>query len=217
MAQSVDSASDFGVPADAKDLAKCCREAFEKTRTKKSCSHTVWHVLQNMEYKLEGKKWPYMEANPLIDKLSGQTSIWQTVGIDKAHELANKGIVIIGGRKGGIKKDKGGNVVKDKDGKEESEHGHVIIVYPGPKKHTGVYLIPDKDHPGKMITMPSRGLYPRALSVSAIKWPGVISCGDKTVRDPWSDKDYIGDKKNPGVQYWATLFCSTVFVEKEKS
>lgn len=175
------------LPEAAKKLREACKKAFDNPQAKTSCSHAVWHVLREMDY----KDWPFREANDLITFLDGQTSKWQAVSIDTAFKLANQGNVVIGGLK-----NEGTEIV---NGKKQPKHGHVIVVHPGTKIHSGGYSVRDKKT-GKMKALPYGGLYPRALSRSLSNgWPGTVSCGDKTVRDPWSETDF------ESVGFWAPL------------
>jgi hypothetical protein len=171
MAQTVENGAAFGVPDVAQTLAGFCKEAFEQTRAQKSCSHTVLYVLQ----KMVDPNTSYQEANDLIGFLD-KSSKWHDVEIDKAHELANKGIVVIGGR-------------------VAQPNGHVIVVYPGTKIYSGGYPIP-----GRKQKQRSHGMYPRALSLSKGDWPGTVSCGDKTVWDAWGNDDAFKE-----VEYWTPL------------
>ena len=81
-----------------------------------------------------------------------------------AGTLANAGEVVVGGQKA-------------------TEHGHVIVVYPGPAKPRGGYVATKSD--GEQFTVARKGLYPLAMSTSNGDWPGAMSKGDKTVWDPW--------------------------------
>ena len=127
-----------------------------------SCSNAVWDVLRAVF----DPKTPYRTANVLVDYM---TDNWEEVSLDKAAELANQGVVVVGGKK-------------------ETTNGHVIVVYPGPTQNSGGYLLPAKEGQ-KPRVQGSHGKFPPAMSTSLGKrWPGAMSrAGDKTVWDPWGN------------------------------
>jgi hypothetical protein len=153
----------------AKALKKACDEAYDHYPG--SCSHAVWAVLKA----IVNPKEPYLVANDLVDRMA---TGWLPVTVDQGHELANKGVVVVGGTKA----DKGS--------------GHVIVIYPGEKIPNGGYVFywakGKKD-----IKLRSTGTYPRALSTSIGMWPGAKSRGDKTVWDPWGRDDAF-----KAVKFW---------------
>ncbi|PYX86981.1 MAG: hypothetical protein DMG68_13330, partial [Acidobacteria bacterium] len=117
--------------------------------------------------------------NTLIDYLLAN---WKTVTMDEGVDLANKGVVVVGGKKA-------------------SGHGHVVIIYPGPKKPCGGYQYWYKPAK-KYLFLTPKGSYALALSTSiaahsSLDWPGTLSCGDKTVWDPWGRDDEFA-----GVKFW---------------
>ncbi len=67
-------------------------------------------------------------------------------------------------------------------GKKELTNGHVVVIYPGPKKTSGGYPI---TFDGKTITARSHGIFPLAMSTSLGSWVGAMSDGTKTVWDAW--------------------------------
>lgn len=150
-------------------LKAVCDEAYEKNP--KSCSHAVWAVIRGI---VNGSE-VYRQANELIDHLGKE---WKEVTLDEAHELANKGIVVVGGAKA-------------------DTNGHVIIVYPGEKKDTGGYETFNKKL-NKTVTVGKRKMkYPLCMSTSIGVWPGAKSKGDKTVWDPWGN-----DTTFAKVKFW---------------
>jgi hypothetical protein len=149
-------------------LKKICDDAYDNNAG--SCSNAVWDVIKNAI----NPKEPYRVANELIDCLSRD---WKTVSLEDGFQLANKGIVVIGGAKA-------------------TPNGHVIAIYPGDKKQNGGYLYFWKKEK-KNIVMRATGFYPRALSTSMGQWPGARSRGDKTVWDPWGSDDAFDD-----VEFW---------------
>jgi hypothetical protein len=155
----------------AEELAKACQEAFKKHPN--SCSHSTWYVIQKFK---PGQ--PYMTANNLIDHISSNSE-WQEVQESELSKLANSGVPIVGGLK-------------------EKDHGHVIVVYPGPEKSRGGYYYKSR-RTGKNELMPEKGLYPLCMSTSMSinGWPGAKSNGDKTVWDPWGN-----DQKFKNVRFW---------------
>jgi hypothetical protein len=150
-------------------LKKACDDAYDKTH---DCSHSVWAVMQALIDKDE----PYRVANTLIQLLTTSKSSWKEVGLDDGWELANQGVLVIGGL-------------------SANPNGHVIVIYPGDKIDSGGYL---SMYAGKMQKVRSHGLYPRCMSQSKAAFPGTRSRGDKTVWDPWANDTTFAD-----VQYWA--------------
>lgn len=138
-------------------LKAACDEAFYTYPD--SCSHAVWQVIRKYI-----PDQPYLTANHLLQIL-GSSPKWQEVQIHELAQLANDGVLVIGGA-------------------AEASHGHVIAVYPGqPKSHGGYHYL---DRKGKPTLLASYGIYPLAMSTSMSTWPGAKSNGDKTVADPWS-------------------------------
>lgn len=154
--------------SNGEKLRFACDEAFK--RYPKSCSHAVWFLILNYVPDQQ-----YMVANDLIDYVSSSSN-WQEVALSDLSSYANRGELVIGGAK-------------------EAGHGHVIGVYPGDEKPRGVFFIMDK-RTGKEVLARETGSYARAMSTSLGSYPGAISCGDKTVRDPWSE---MGFKR---VKFW---------------
>lgn len=153
----------------AEQLAKACDEAYIKYP--KSCSHSAWYVIQKYKYNQT-----HMVANQLIDYISS-SSDWKEIQLSELSQLASDGVLIVGGRK-------------------ELEHGHVIIVYPGPEKARGGYYNYNKATKDNVM-ISEKGSYARAMSTSMGSWPGAMSNGDKTVWDPWGK-----DAKFKTVKFW---------------
>jgi hypothetical protein len=147
-------------------LQAACDNAFIKNP--KSCSNAVWDVIRAMVSSDE----PYRTANALVDHMDKN---WTEVTLDKGLELANQGIVVVGGKK-------------------ELTNGHVVVIYPGPKQASGGYPI---SFGGKTIVARSHGNYPLAMSTSLGSWVGAMSDGTKTVWDPWAN-----DQKFAEVRFW---------------
>jgi len=161
-------------PGAVKALAAACDAAYDAYTT--SCSHAVNAVIRDRLYAANPDDWPQRDANTLIGHLNGSTG-WVKVTLDRAYELAQQGIVVVGG-------------------KTETGHGHVIVVYPGLKQPRGGYSATDKA--GKPYTVAKKGEFPRAMSASLGSWPGAKSRGDKTVWDPWAN-----DTNFALVKFWA--------------
>ena len=144
---------------DANSLAKRCDEAFDLFRH--DCSHAVWHVIR-----LYKPDQPYMQANNLVSYLSKGVD-WREVPLSDLSRLANQGVLIVGGL-------------------QEHGHGHVIVVYPGYEKPKGGFYFTNKETGERQFSAPA-GMYARTMSTSLSQnpFPGAISRGDKTVRDPW--------------------------------
>jgi hypothetical protein len=157
----------------AKEVAKlkdACDRAYDNNLN--SCSNAVWDLIKALVSPGE----EYKQANDFIDYWDDK---WQSVDLERGLQLANQGVVVVGGLQvpGG--------------------HGHVIAIYPGPKKPNGGYQYFYKKL-NKFITLDSNGMYPRALSTSISRnWPGTLSRGEKTVWDPWAD-----NKKFAEVEFW---------------
>jgi hypothetical protein len=143
-------------------LKQTCDEAFTYAPAAKSCSHAVWYVIQ----KLVDPNAAFRTANDLITYM---TTNWTRVTLEDGWTLANKGVVVVGG-------------------KREADNGHVIVIYPGEKVAGGGYQYSAKNKlTGLMetLTMRSHGMKPRCLSRSMDSWPGGTSKGEKNVFDPW--------------------------------
>lgn len=134
-----------------------CDEAFAKHPN--SCSHAVWHVIKGYL-----PTQPYLTANALVTTLFTDPR-WQEVQVFEVGRLANEGVLVVGG------------II-------EHNHGHVIVVYPGPPKSSGGYYYADRKT-GKKEEARSLGVYPLVMSTSMGTWPGARSNGDKTIIDPW--------------------------------
>lgn len=143
-------------------LRDACDEAYN--RYPKSCSHAVWSLILAFV-----PNQPYMVANDLIDFLSTSPN-WQEVTLAELSVLATQGELIVGGAKA--------------DG-----HGRVIGVYPGDEKPRGGFYVTDK-RTGKQVRARETGSYARAMSTTLGSYPGAMSNGDKTVRDPWSEQAF---------------------------
>jgi hypothetical protein len=155
-------------------LKQACDEAFVYAPAAHSCSHAVWYVIQ----KLVDAKAPLRTANDLLTYL---TKNWQSVSLEDGWKLANKGAVVVGG-------------------KREAANGHVIVIYPGDKVAGGGYPYQTKNKiTGKMETvmMRSHGIRPRCLSRTMGAWPGGTSKGEKNVFDPWGNDLAFGQ-----VRFW---------------
>jgi hypothetical protein len=149
----------------AKQLRKACGEAYKSYPD--SCSHSVWYVIS--KYKNDQQ---YMIANKLLDYIASSPD-WKEVQLNELSQLANDGILVVGGKK-------------------EHGNGHVIVVYPGDEKARGGYF-----YEGSDVTISEKGSYARAMSTSMGSWPGAMSNGDKTVWDAWGS-----DKKMITVRFW---------------
>lgn len=149
-------------------LEVACDNAYDKNPT--SCSHAVWDVIKSCVNPNE----PHRQANAMITHFA---ATWTQVDLDKGHELAQLGTVVIGGLEG-------------------TEHGHVVVVYPGDKIDNGGYEYFYKKG-NKTLIMRATGKYPRCLSTSIGSWPGAMSKGDKTVWDPWGN-----DNTFAKVKFW---------------
>ena len=143
----------------AEKLRQACEQGFHKYP--KSCSHAVMYLIR--QYKPEQ---PYFTANDLIDHLAASHE-WQEVSLAELSALASQGDLVVGGAKDG-------------------GHGHVIGVYPGTEKPRGGYYFTNKVT-GEKLLVQSSGMYARAMSTSMGTFPGAMSNGDKTVRDPWGE------------------------------
>lgn len=154
----------------AEALKTACQEAYKAHP--QSCSHAVNAVIRAMHDFTE-TEWPQKQANLLIDYLVAN---WVEVNLEQAYELAQAGSVVVGGKK-------------------EDNHGHVIVVFPGPKKGRGGYSYTRK---GEVLQVRVAGSYPLAMSTSIGSWPGAMSNGDKTVWDPWGNDDAFD-----AVRFWA--------------
>jgi hypothetical protein len=139
-------------------LTKACDTAYESNLT--SCSNAVWDVIKAVH----DPKQEYKQANQLIDWM---TINWSSVTLDDGFSAANLGAVVVGGKK-------------------ETTNGHVIIIYPGPRILNGGYQYFWKAGK-KYLMMPRKTQYPACLSTSMGSWPGALSCGEKTVWDPWAN------------------------------
>jgi hypothetical protein len=157
------------VPATAVEKLKgACDAAY--AAYKQSCSHSVWEVIKS----IHDPDQKYLQANALIDSL---VTRWSEVTIDDGFSAANRGAVVVGGKK-------------------ETSHGHVMVIYPGDKILNGgyqYYWVEGK----KNLMMARKTRYPRCMSTSIGSWPGALSCGEKTVWDPWGN-----DAKFQLVRFW---------------
>jgi hypothetical protein len=149
-----------------------------------SCSHAVNAVVRSM-LGLDEKGWPHRQANPLVDFLIGNAE-WAEVKLDRAYELANQGVVVIGGKK------------------EATKSGHVIIVFPGKRQPEGGYQYFWKKG-NKFTTLVGKGSYPLCMSTSSGDWPGARSVGDKTVWDPWGTDEAFAQ-----VRFWAPAKSASI-------
>jgi hypothetical protein len=154
-------------------IKTACDQAY---RMSFDCSDLVWRVWT----KVINDKDPKREANALIDYLEKEStrpgSGWSVVSIGRAYELVNTDVFVIAGAR-------------------KSPHGHVVVLYPGLRKPDGGFRFTNKE--GESVVARRHGTFPRCVSRSSGKWPGANSDGDKTVRDPWDDKDF------KQVKYWA--------------
>ncbi|QYE32979.1 hypothetical protein KZX46_02170 (plasmid) [Polymorphobacter sp. PAMC 29334] len=73
------------------------------------CSHSIWSMLRSL-----GQDEPYRTANTLMTHLQSKDSGWHQVTVQQAGELANHGVVVVGGLA------------------SQSGSGHVVMVMPGP-------------------------------------------------------------------------------------
>lgn len=131
-----------------------------------SCSHAVWHVVK--QYIPDQA---YITANMLLTQLVCDPR-WKQVNVGELEKLANEGVLIVGGL-------------------AETPNGHVVVVYPGKAKMAGGYAFTKA---GKVQFVQARGPYALVMSRSMGSWPGAMSKGDKTVRDPWSEAKFADVK-----------------------
>ncbi len=73
------------------------------------CSHSVWFVLKQ----IVDPNQPYMMADQITASVKRPGSGWRQVQLAGASDLANRGVVVLGGL-------------------EKKGHGHVVVVMPGP-------------------------------------------------------------------------------------
>src|SRR5207249_8749494 len=92
-------------------LKQACDAAYEAN--KNSCSHAVISVIRSVY----DANMPHKDANGLIAYVNTK---WTEVNLDDAFYIANLGHIVVGGKK-------------------ETDHGHVIVVYPGDKIMNGGY------------------------------------------------------------------------------
>jgi hypothetical protein len=155
-------------PAVFNALCKQARDA-----NARNCSGFVRKAAE-----LLGHKLPVKNANQLVDYFNDAKNGWVEVDADTAQALADAGHLVIAGKKA------------------DEGSGHVVIVAPGGKVHSGGYSFVDKNTKQTM-TMRDHGSYPRMWGTGAGSWPGVESRGEKSVYDAWgSEKNY------KGVKYW---------------
>jgi hypothetical protein len=168
----------------AKTLARVCQDAFQLFPH--DCSHAVWHVISQYN-----PNQPYMQANDLVSQLSRSVD-WKEVQLSELSRLANQGALIIGGL-------------------QAAPYGHVIVVYPGAEKPKGGYFYIKKGTEEKRMS-PQSGMYARAMSTSISKnpFPGTLSRGEKTVRDPWSAQDF------KQVKFWQYVGALPVISHQQK-
>jgi hypothetical protein len=146
------------MPEDAAArLKKACDDAYDKFP--KYCNQSTHSVICS----LVDSKWPLELADDMIDRLV--QAGWKPVSTDDAWKAAGEGMVVVAGLKGG-------------------GHGHVLVVYPGPKKPKNGFDCNGKYYP------PSGDPLPLAMSTSVSAWCGTRSKGDKTVADAWSAGDW---------------------------
>lgn len=148
----------------ATKLAEACRAAYQAN--KNSCSNAVTAVIQAVH----DATYTHRQANPLVDWMRIH---WSEVTLEDGLFAANQGAVVVGGKK------------------EENANGHVIVIYPGDKIYNGGYQYFWKKG-NKNMTMPRKTQYPRCMSTSIGSWPGAMSCGEKTVWDPWANDEKFG-------------------------
>jgi hypothetical protein len=158
-------------PDKATILRDACYGAYD--RHPDSCSHAVNSIIRAV-LGLSEKEWPHRDANALCDHLDDN---WLEVDLARAYELAQQGVVVVGGTY------------------NEGGHGHVIVVFPGTKKSRGGYSYAAKD--GSIKEVRQVGLFPLALSTSMGSWPGAKSRGTKTVWDPWGKDEAFAE-----VTFW---------------
>jgi hypothetical protein len=133
-----------------------------------NCSGAVYWVVINMV----DPAMPNLLANQMMGFFANPMNGWRQVkDINEASSLANRGIVVVAG----------------KPENQPGKHGHVIIVLPGPWKPAGGYMANGS-------LMPHVGLYPPAMSTAwsspgSSPWPGAVSNGDKTIYDPWYNRE----------------------------
>jgi len=157
----------------AKKLAEACDAAY--LANKESCSNAVTAVIQAVH----DPKYVHRQANTLVDWMRIN---WSEVVLEDGFLAANQGVVVVGGKQ------------------ETNANGHVVVIYPGEKIFNGGYQYFWKKG-NKFLTMPGKAKYPRCMSTSKGSWPGAMSCGEKTVWDPWGD-----DKKFELVGFWTPIW-----------
>jgi len=151
-------------------LKNACDRAYDAWPT--SCSDAVWNIIRE----LVSAGAQQIPANDSVDYFDKN---WESVSLDDGFDLANKGVVVVGGAKATV-------------------HGHLIAIYPGTKILNGGYQYFYKKA-NKYLFLKGTTLYPRALSTSQSReWPGAMSKGDKTVWDPWGRDDAFEK-----VSFWA--------------
>jgi hypothetical protein len=110
----------------------------------------------------------------MIDYLSAN---WSEVTLEKGHEEAKAGKVVVGGRK-------------------DPGNGHVVVIYPGDKIESGGYDVFDKKQ-NMTVKQRTHGKFPPCISTSSISSPGAMCKGDKTVWDPWRNDSHFKE-----VRFW---------------
>lgn len=151
---SPSAAPDTALTPAAKRLSAVAQTAYDLYSH--DCSHSIWFVLKQ----IVDFKQPYLTADQLIDSIKRPRSGWRQVQLTEASDLANKGVVVLGGL-------------------EKTGHGHVLVVMPGPWHAAGGFA-----------GLPQQGSYPPSMSGSMSSWQGARSRGERTVRDPWSATDW---------------------------
>jgi hypothetical protein len=138
----------------AQRLADVARIAYDTYSH--DCSHSIWFVLKQ----IVDPNQPYMVADQLMASVKRPGSGWRQVQLAEASDLANRGVVVLGGL-------------------EKKGHGHVVVVMPGPWHAAGGFS-----------GLPEQGSYPPSMSGSMSSWQGARSRGERTVRDPWGAGDW---------------------------
>jgi hypothetical protein len=156
------------MPPNTELLKQACLAGYDNHTN--SCSHAVWHIYKAIVNSNE----PYRVANELITHM---TARWEVVTLERAHQLANQGLLAVGGA-------------------ESQPNGHVIVVYPGELTLNGGYQYLNKKT-NKLEMLQGKKKYPLCMSASNGSWPGAKSRGTKTVWDPWG-KDSAFEK----VRFW---------------
>jgi len=154
--------------ASEPQLVQLCKQAHADSSVRAlGCSGCVKYMAGAV-----GVDLPDDDANALIDYMAAN---WTVVTKDQAQAYADQGRFVVAGKK-------------------DTPHGHIVVVLPGGPVESGGYVSDRGRSRGQ--TLPSKGKYPRACSMSSSThpWPGAISQGEYSTFDPWYS--------DHGVKYW---------------